>query len=440
MRSNGDWFIDMFTGELDKLLARLKEGEARLSVEIPLDWWVPRIPGAAERPTLVAIDGGGGFEPLVGGSALYVARAMGIFNPEGDPVKLIDVKLLPVRDSRVLDALRSIVEHRTALRALERLRDAGENPVVLMDGSYRATVSAAVTAIKRAAYGYVNLSSLYTGLFSLELLVIMSRLFSAAVENGVAIAYVSKDASYRSFKETVLLSLLAERAEAEGLHELSMLASEAARVYPLKTRREELLAWRRRAPPTIRPLIDMVLDIGYKDVMFIEDFTGESVGHTLALELGLGGLYGADIEPAVERMCDRVEEYIGGPEAENCRGLALDAVRAYQMLPATRMVYVKLEPSGEPLLVETLGASRLVSDSRSLKPLNDQEEYLLRVLVAGYAGPRFYNTWLVAAHEAAALRGEQLMLYAKIFDAFAHMRGVRLRLARRTRVGVTGLD
>ena len=95
-----------------------------------------------------------------------------------------------MRDSRVLDSLRSIVEHRTALRSLERLRDGGDNPLVLMDGSYRATVSAAITAVKRAAYGYVNLSSLYAGLFSLELLVILSRLFSAALEAGVAIAYV----------------------------------------------------------------------------------------------------------------------------------------------------------------------------------------------------------------------------------------------------------
>ena len=436
----GDWFIDMFTSELDKLLSELKRGDERLSAEIPRDfWWVPRLPPPARDPRVAAVDGGSGAEPLVGGSAFYVARAMAVFNPPGDPVKLIDVKLLPLRDSRVLDSLRAIVEQRAALRALERLPAGEEETVLLMDGSYRALVSAAVTAIKRAAYGYVNLSALYAGLFSLELLVVAARLFRSAVEKGVAIAYVSKDSGYRSFKEAVLLKLLEEAAEREGLEELAELAAKAARIYPLKTLRERLLTWRKRVPPRIRPILDMILDIGYRDVLFIDDYTGGAVGHTVVLEVGLGGLYGGDIGAAVDRMCRRIEEYLGGFEAENCRGLAPDAVQAYQMLPATRMMYVRLGYRDTLLLVETPGYNTIASDQRRLDTVGELDERVLRVLVAGYAGPRFYNRWLVAAHEAATLRGEQLVLYAKIFDALAQTRGVKLRLARRTGVGVTGI-
>ncbi|AEM39782.1 NurA domain protein [Pyrolobus fumarii 1A] len=433
----GDWFIDAYAAVIDRLLSELRNEERQVP-EVPTDWWVARLPEpSSDSPPLAAIDGGGGFEPLVGGSALYIARAMAVFNPPGDPVKVVDVKLVPARDTRILDALRSIVEHRAALRALERLpRD---EATILMDGSYRAVVSAALSSIRRAAYGHVSLASLYTGLASLELLVVLSKLFQVALEHGVRIAYVSKDSGYRSFKEAVLLDLLSKEAERLNLLDLSVLAERGARSYPLGRIREELLAWRKRVPPRLQSLIDMILDIGYRDTLFIDDFVGAAVGHTLALELALGGLYGSDIEKSVDKLCDRVDEYIGGREAENCRGLRDDAVRAYQMLPAARMMYVRLAPGDDLLLVETPGSSRLASEGRSLEPLNDDEEEVLRVLVAGYAGPRFYNRWLVAAHEAATMRGEHLALYAKLLDSLARARGVRLRLARRVSVGVTGI-
>ncbi len=433
----GDWFVDAFAAELDRLLSELKSGDRGApSVELS-EWWVPSLPPPRDAP-LAAIDGGGGFEPLVGGSAFYVARAIAVFNPIGDPVKVVDARVYPARDTRILDALRALTELRAALRALERL-PRGERAFMLMDGSYRALVSAALGAIRRGARGQGSLSSLYVGLASLELITVLWKLLGTAFEKGVNVVFVSKDSGYRSFKEAVLLRLLAKRAEAHGVEELALLAERCYSSYPLGRLRERLLAWRKSVEGELRALLDMILDLGYRDVLFIDDYTGGAPGYTRPLEVSLGGLYGSSIERHAVRMCERVEEYIGGREAENCRGLLDDAVVAYESLPSTRMMYVRLAPRDELLLVETMGEGRLAGEGRRLSEVREEDEATLSLLVAGYAGPRFYNKWLVAAHEAATMRSEQMVLYARLFDALARSRGINLRLARRTWVGVTGI-
>jgi len=268
---------------------------------------------------------------------------------------------------------------------------------------------------------------------------VLWKLVSMAAEAGIRILFVSKDSGYRSFKEAVLLRLLARRAEEAGLEELAEMAERGSESYPLGRLREKLLAWRKRVDGELRALLDMALDLGYRDVLFINDYTNGLPGYTLPLELSIGGLYGSSIERPAVNLCKRVEEYIGGREAENCRGLLEDAIVAYENLPATRMIYVRLAPREDPLLVETLGETRLAGEGRRLARLEEGEESMLGVLVAGYAGPRFYNKWLVAAHEAATMRSEQMVLYVKLFDALARSRGVNLRLARRTAVGVSGV-
>ncbi len=433
----GDWFIDVYASVLEKLLSDVRKGEhvtPRISTN---SWWISKLP-PPNRSDVAAVDGGGGYEPLVGGSAFYITRAIGVFSKLAEPVKTVDVKLLPVRDAKVLDSLRAITENRAALRVVERLH---ADSILLIDGSYRALISAAIVSIKRAAYGYVSLASLYAGLFSLELLSLVYRVLSIASQKGVVVAYVSKDSGYRSFKEAVLLGELAKLAEDNGLNDLAMLALNAYNSYPLGRLREQLLQWRRRVEePVLRSILDMILDIGYRDTLFIDDFTGGVPGYTSALELSLGGLYGASIEKSVNRMCARAEEYLGDTEAENCRGLAPLAVEAYQRLPATRMMYVRLAPGDDLVLVETLSwERRLASEGRRLTSISEDEYRLISSLVADYAGRQFYNKWLVIAHEIASLKSEQLVLYTKLFYNLAKARGVDLRLSRRVSMGVAGI-
>ncbi len=428
---SADWFLDLFTAEAEKLISRPLNASRGLQ-GVDDSWWVGGLPEpCGDDVAVAAVDGGGGLQPLAGGGALYVARAFGVTGPgPGEPERDLELRLYPVRDSRILDALRSWVEHRVAGRLVLRLRGGGGS-ALLMDGSYRALVSAALTAVAKASRRLESLSHAYLALASMELLVAVSELFRQAARRGVVVAYVSKDHSYSFLKEYVLLSHLASRVP-----RAAPVVREALNWYPLRGR-SELLAIRRGLDAQLRRVLDAALDQSYRDVAFIWDMVGGSPGYshpvTIPPSRRLYRVYSRGVRRVVESLCASIERLMPGEEeAEACWGGVERAVEAIDGLPGVEAVYVRLQPGEQPLLVELPAPHGFWSPGRRMLAPDDYVEKTIALLLRDYGGGDYYNLYLVAAHVNATLSAGQMEAYMRLLDVLAAAHGVRLALARRT--------
>ncbi|MEB3851578.1 MAG: DNA double-strand break repair nuclease NurA [Desulfurococcales archaeon] len=430
--ARGDWFLDLFTSEAEKLLEGL--GEARGAVEPPRYWWVPGLPEAGDPPPAVAaVDGGGGVIDLGSRGAVYVARAFG-YVEEGEPDRLLDMRFYATRDSRVLDALRTWVEHRVASRLALRLPPGS---IVLMDGSYWVTVTAAFTALAKLASGRVSsLASVYTGVLSGHALAEIARAAEIARSRGVRIAYVSKDHGLRALKEKVLLDEVSRAVPA-----VSELVRRSLEWYPLRGR-DALLEARRLLPDRLKPLLEAALDPAYRDPVFVDDAVGRTPGYSwvlrlppprrLSLAISQGG-------PAAlaERAAEKAVSILGpgGPGAAEAEALREKLPRLLDQLPAARMGYVRLSPGDGLLLVEEPGEpGGYYSPGRVLEPPGSGWSWLVALLASQYSGPEYYNIPLIAAHLNATLSSDQLERYARLLESLAAARGLELRRARRAAI------
>jgi hypothetical protein len=425
----GDWFIDLFTSEAEKLIESLRSRVVPRLESVDSYWWVGGLPEACDC-IVAAVDGGGGAQPLAMGWTLYVARAYG-YVEGGEPERGLELRVYPVRDFRVLDALRAWLEHRIAVRLVHRLPPGS---VLLMDGSLWATVTAAFRSVARLASNRVEgVGSVYVALHSLYLLTEVSLLARTAAERGVRLAYVSKDHSFRVLKEKILLERAAESCGA-GVGEL---VRRALDYYPLALR-EQLVAARRLVPPEARPLYDAGLDPSYRDAGFLADAVGAGVGYSWQIRVPppepLGRLLArGGLRRLLEAAAERAYTLLGDePEASEFRDLALRAEPLLDQLPAVSAFYIRLSPGEYPLLVEVPGSpGGYYATGRPLLEPDALAETIVSVLVKGYAGPDYYNVPLIAAHLNATLTGRQMEEYMTLLESLAAAQGVRLQLSRR---------
>ncbi len=430
---HGDWFLDVFTAEAEKLIEKVKVVTASRGLGAPSYWWVGGLPEPAPKDIVVAaIDGGAGIQPLVSGGGLYLARAYG-YTSSGEPERRLEMRLLPVRDSRVLDAFRSAVEHRAASSLVARLEPGS---VLLMDGSLWVLLVSSLASIYRLASGkYGSLGSVYTSLASMELLVSLTDLLALAERRRVRVVYVSKDHSYRFLKEKIVLEYVASSVKG-----LERLVHEALSYYPL-ARREQLISLRRLVPQHLQHLYDAALDLSYRDVAFICDSVGFMPGYTWPTtlpppeKLYILVLSRYSIKSLVEAACRRASELVSEEELGVCHDTAR-LVKALDRLPRVRAFYIRLSPGDHPLLVEVPGSmGDFYARGRVLEEPDEALEELIAVLVRDYAGPAYYNIPLVTAHLNATLRGWQMENYMRLLESLAAAKGVRLPLARRTMLG-----
>jgi len=427
----GDWFVDLLTSEAEKLIGQLASRQQVVQATMPSYWWVPGLPERlGDKPVTAAVDGGGGIVPLSPGGALYIARAYGYVEGE-EPERVLELRVYPARDTRVLDALRSWVEHRAATRLVLRLPPGS---VILMDGSLWAIVVASlasmVRASRRSMYG---IGSVYASILSMYTLIEVSSLIEHAGRRGISIVYVSKDHAYKALKEKVLLSLVASSAK-----HLSSLVDEALSWYPL-TNRERLVEERRNIDVGLRPLYDLALDLSYRDIAFIDDVVGYAPGYSwitrmplprkLYRELvGLGG-----IRAFVERVRNSIVSLLDADEeAAEVEALSQRLVAALDSLPSINMFYLRPVADDEPMLVEVPGEpGGLLSPGRVLSEHGERTVSLVSLLVSHYANRDYYNIPLVAAHINATLSARQLLAYTRLVEQLALARGLDLRVARR---------
>ena len=430
-RLAGDWFIDMFTSEAEKLIDLIRERkESRIQVSIPTHWWISGLPSSPYEKTVAAVDGGGGVQPLAFGWSIYVARAYG-YVEGAEPERGLELRLFPVRDTRVLDALRTWLEYRVATSLASRL----SNAVVLMDGSLWVGISLALGSLAKLASGNVDsVAAVYTALFSAYSLSELVRLVETARSRGVLVAFVSKDHGFRAYKEKVLLDLVAEKTPA-----LRDLVDRALEWYPLALR-DQLITARRLVPPELRPLYDAALDPSYRDPLFLADSIGTaSQGYTWILNMPpsrrVGRILsrGVSLRTLVEKAVAKAETLLGEePEVEELRALGARLPAELDRLPRVRLFYARLGSGDYPLLVEVPGSlGDYYSRGRLLEEPSTETEQLVAILARHYAGPEYYNIPLVAAHINATFTGMQLDQYMALLEQLANARGVPLRFARR---------
>ena len=390
---------------------------------------MPGLPEAEEPATVAAVDGGGGVVELVGGQGVYIARAYG-YVEEGEPERLLELRLVPARDTRVLDALRSWVEHRAAVRLVLRLP---RGSLLLMDGSYWVSIVAGLTAVARLAAGRASsLATVYTAVFSGHAVAEAARLAEIARSRGVTVAYVSKDHGLRALKEKVLLEAVAEAAPG-----LRSLVEAALEWYPL-VGRSALLEARGLVPREARWLLDAALDQSYTDPRFIADAVGPGPGYSWVLRLPPPRRLHRVLERLgprglAEKAAEKALEVLAGPEAGDAEALRDKLPRVLDQLPAPRMLYARLGHGDEPLLVEVPGEpGSFHSPGRVLEEPRAGDTWLVAALASRYGGSSiYYNIPLVAAHMNATLDSGQLAGYASLLERLAAARGIALTPSRR---------
>jgi hypothetical protein len=431
--AHGDWFIDLFTGEAEKIIEHLAGKLARRQFDVEPYWWVPGLPSPSDGGSVVAaVDGGGGIIPLAGGGALYVARAYG-YVEGSDPERLLELRFYGARDTRVLDALRSWVEHRVAVRLALRLPPGS---ILLMDGSLWATITSSLLALIKLARGTIHsLGGVYTALLSGYTLAEIVKLVEVAEKQGIVLAYVSKDHSYRALKEKVLLEHVAKAAPS-----LEQVIASAIEWYPLNNR-DILLEARRLVPEAYRAAYDAALDPSYRDTLFLQDTVGQAPGYTWQLTLPpprniSQALMKGGPRGLAERAAEKTRQLIPGePEVAEMDSLAERLPKTIDSLPGVRMQYIRFSPQDNPVLVEQPEPTTTYhTTGRILVEPNTKNTALIAQLAKHYAGPEYYNIPLIAAHINATLHTTQLEAYTRLLEQLAATRGLKLATTRRTRI------
>ncbi|MET1127841.1 MAG: DNA double-strand break repair nuclease NurA [Thermoproteota archaeon] len=432
----GDWFLDIFTSAAEKLVEYLgRDGYAHLPDDIDLGWWIPGLPEVSEVPRLAAVDGGAGIIQLEGGASLYIARAFG-YVEDGEPERDMELRLYPVRDARVLDMLRTWVEHRTARRMVYRLP---KGSILFMDGSMKAVISTALSQVLKLHSGPASsLTLVYAGLLASYVLIELVELVAEASRRGVLLAYVSKDHRYTALKEKVLLEHVASRAP-----ETSSLVRAALEWYPLAAR-DQLVGLRRILPARLRRALDAALDRGYTDSAFIGDVQGPLQGYTYELTLPpplrvARLLSRKGQKELAERLVEKASALAPGEvEEAEFAATAPRLSEALPLLPQVRLTYARLGVHDAPLLIELPGPlAGFYSAGRELREPGADVVTVVSALRRSYAGPAHYNVPLVAAHVNATLDSRQLASYARLLEHLSSLRGYSLKPARRAVMGRT---
>ncbi len=426
-----DWFLDVFTAEAERIIEKLKESTASRLHKTPTYWWVNGVPNPPKTYEVAAVDGGAAIQPLLNGGAIYVVRAYG-HHPSLEPERMLEMKILPVRDSRILDALRIIIEHQTASRLALRVKS---NTLLLMDGSLWTIIVNCLKRVYRLALNRVeSLGSLYLSLYSLEALVALSDFLSVTSRRGINVVYVSKDHSFRVVKEKVLLELVAESAK-----ELREIILSSLQYYPIPDRMK-LLRLRKAVPPHLQQVYDAAIDLSYRDTAFIQDAVGLSIGYTWPLtipppiQLHANIISRGGVRWLIEAACENALELLDGEDVGVCYD-ASRLVKALESLPRIKGVYVRFAMDDNPLLIEVPeNPGDFYATGRVFLEPDERLEFILSVLAGEYEGPLYYNVPLIIAHMNATIQSSQLNNYMKLLEALAAARGVILPLARRTRI------
>jgi len=426
--SSGDWFFDLFTSEAEKLLSSMSYSVLpSIGEEYSAGWWVSDLPDGVDAE-VAAVDGGGGYIQFSGG-VIYVVRAYGYISG-GEPERLLELKLHYVRDSRVLDSLRTWLELRAARRLLYRLR---RGSYLFMDGSLRSTIASALSSIMLLGRrGVSSLSSIYASLYSMYTIAELVELVREARDSGINIVYISKDSSYTVLKEKILLEKIASTLSSD---KREFIVNELA-WYPL-SRRSRLVRVRKEISKDLRSIYDLGLDRSYFDQHFIIDSIRGRRGYSKLIRVPPSKIISSYFSGSID-LLERIAEYtvdvLGDSkdlwEFETALKRFIDKL---PLIPSTLSSYVRVSVFDWPFLVEIPWLEKkFFEPGRNFVDNYRGFEDVVSVIINFYVDSAFYNVPLVVAHNNATIDSKQLDLYMRFLENLAYLYNTPLRSTRRT--------
>ena len=404
---------------LDEFIRQVREKKERLRAYLSLgkhsslehdlknilqeNWY--SLPEASRISSKVAaVDGSRALRSCVVGSWLYVVNALAVLGRERIRELEVDSFLSnsSIRDvSRFVNRKMEWLEHRVALRAVERL-DSGD--FVLLDG----TLYGRMMAVPRDSAAEEQKD------FMLRYFEDYVSFLETCRERGVIPVGVSKD-SRSNFLRNHLLTILLERYLEE--YELdwprknevrqafvNILYSSASKGSYLKDGLPEkvsLIMWEAESP--------------IMDHQLIANFV-KSEGYSTPLELDAVGRGKSLVRQYVEAPLNYISIHFTKAygEAQDKAGFlkwGRTVLSKIPKLPTIVSFHILLDKRDSPLRVDVpswaVGLNNTIGNKVGITPVNPENDGIRRVvnmLQSGYGGLRNYNVFLVQAHKEVKIK------------------------------------
>ena len=433
---NTDWFFDLVVNSIGDVAEELRKYQGSISIPwiIAKDidrWWIKDFPreDLIRDTALVAIDGGGRFVDLVGGGALYITRAIAVFNSGIKPLRKLIIDIVNHRSKKYMDALRSLTEILVAIDAIEHLP---RRSILLIDGSYYVYV---LKYFIRATKLLTNIENLRSGEIRLlekilKLITSLINLVKKAQDKDVTLCYVSKDSNLNLFKELLILKYFKELNP--RIYELLIRIDYKQHLNVLTRLKNSLDIEQRK-------LIDLLLEEDYHDVHLIMSIV-DCVGYTRPMKPFLRKTLVNKILDILEKpkIIHKLDEYKGKHDLDSSVIEYIKGEIDYLTTPI--LSYTKLSVNDNPLMIEIIDSTNIGQSIISYtKPIFTEHTNgfikALAMIKKGYVNSKYYNIWLVQAHEYSHLTRNMFRYYLNYLDSMLRTRGLRVPLTRRYSLG-----
>ena len=433
---NVDWFFDLVANNVGSIAEELRKYQSSISIPwvIAKDvnkWWMKDFPreDLVHDTALAAIDGGGRFVDLAGGGALYIARAIAVFNSGIKPLRKLTIDAVNYRSKKYMDALRSLTEILVAIDTVEHLP---KGSILLIDGSYYVYV---LKYFARAIKLLKNIETLRSGEIrllekTLKLITSLINLVKKAQDKDITLCYVSKDSSLNLFKELLIL---------EYFKELNPKIYELLIRIDYKQHLDALAKLKNSLDIEQQKLIDLLLEEDYHDIHLIMSIV-DDIGYTKPMKPSLRKALVNRILDTLEKpkIIHKLDEY------KSKHGLDSSIIeyirREMGYLTTPILSYTKLSINDNPLMIEAIELTNIgQSIINHTKPIFTEHTNgfikALATIKKGYVNNRYYNIWLVQAHEYSHLTRNTFRYYLNYLDSMLRTRGLRIPLTRKYSLG-----
>jgi len=431
---NADWFFDLLANNLGNIEEKLRKYESSLSLPPALldsieYWWINSLPkeyGISDL-VLAAVDGGGRFVDLAGGGALYLVRSVAVYNTGSIPSRKLLVDIANYRSKKYIDSLRTLIELMVAIDAVERMPS---NSLLLIDGSYYVHVlkylSRMIKVLRRIERGSSGERQLLKRI--IEVIIYTLRLIEKAREKRTTICYVSKDSSLNIFKELLILEYF--KKNNRKIYEVLSKIDHKLYATVIPKLRDNLREEDQK-------LIKLLVEEEYHDIHLVITGAENSVGYTKPMKPALRKkLRQAIVDVLNKNVLHKIRD-VYRDYTEDTIEYIHDGI---QELPIPLLSYVKLSPHDNPLMIEVVSPTdrteKLIQHSEHVFT-EPSEEFLnsLAIISKGYVNHKYYNIWLVQAHEYAHLSRKTFQYYLNYLDSMLRTRNLRIPFTRKYSLG-----
>ncbi len=418
-----DLFLDILVNLVDKVDYAVRSYNQRFIIPANVldidDWWIKHLPQPPStlHTIVAAIDGGGRFTDLAGGGALYIARAISVFSDGRNPIRMLEVEVAETRSRKYMDVLRSLIEFKTALKTVENMP---KKSILLIDGSYYVNILKCLIRIAKLLRKASRLKASEERLLlkTIELLNTIAKLNKEAYSKDIIIGYVSKDSNLNVLKEYILATSICKLD--------SKLCSLITKTRLDKVVYDRILSLTGKQDNDLKmKLLKILLDKDIHDVNIISAITDSLIG------------FSKPIIPTINSKLISLLPLLIKDQV-NMMNEAEDQVNILN-LTLPMLSYVKLNPTDQPIMVEALHKDlhfNLTNTSSNMLVEADEAFIdLLRVIVKGYVNYKYYNIWLVKAHEYSHMSRRTFRYYLNYLDSMLRTRNLRIPVTRRYSLG-----